>query len=52
MGKKTFREWQYFKLSITSFDQDVDDAHAIDQMTWRQWLNNALKRSMVFLVKV
>ena len=70
MGKKTFREWQYFKLSMyvyfwlfesqlpkrnklltyfniysTSFDQDVDDAHALDQMTWRQWLNNALKRS-------
>ncbi|WBF10959.1 hypothetical protein N7582_000180 [Saccharomyces uvarum] len=44
-GKKTFREWQYFKLSITSFDQDIDNDNNIDQMTWRQWLNSALKRS-------
>ncbi|CAI4037227.1 hypothetical protein SMKI_02G0950 [Saccharomyces mikatae IFO 1815] len=45
MGGKTFKEWQYFKLSITSFDEDIDNVHVIDQMTWRQWLNNALKRS-------
>ncbi|CAI4055011.1 hypothetical protein SKDZ_02G0890 [Saccharomyces kudriavzevii ZP591] len=45
MGKRIFREWHYFKLSITSFDQDIDNDHIIDQMTWRQWFNGALKRS-------
>ena len=39
------KEWTYFKLSITTLDKETDDENVFDEMTWRQWLKNALKRS-------
>ena len=42
---KNSREWTYFKLSITTQDSDIDQENVFDEMTWRQWIKNALKRS-------
>lgn len=39
------KEWYFFKLSITSQDHDTDEETVFDEMTWKQWINNALKRS-------
>lgn len=42
---KHVEEWTFFKLSITSQDPDLDQETVFDEMTWRQWINSALKRS-------
>lgn len=45
MALKENKLLTYVYIHSTSFDEDIDNVHVIDQMTWRQWLNNALKRS-------
>ena len=42
---KKSKEWSYFKLSMTTQDKDIDQENVFDEMTWRQWISNALKRS-------
>lgn len=44
-NKKRFKEWCYFKLHVTSQIKEKDDGLLIDNMTWRQLINNALRRS-------
>ncbi|KAG0660911.1 hypothetical protein C6P45_001459 [Maudiozyma exigua] len=42
---KKSKEWSYFKLCMTTQDKDIDQENVFDEMTWRQWISNALKRS-------
>ena len=42
---KHIEEWTFFRLRITSQDVEFDQETVFDEMTWRQWINNALKRS-------
>ncbi|SMN18494.1 similar to Saccharomyces cerevisiae YBL018C POP8 Subunit of both RNase MRP and nuclear RNase P [Maudiozyma saulgeensis] len=42
---KKSKEWTYFKLSMTTLDSETDDENVFDEMTWRQWLKSALKRT-------
>ncbi|CCC68642.1 hypothetical protein NCAS_0B05580 [Naumovozyma castellii] len=43
--KNNFKEWQFYKLQITTQDTSIDKETIIDEITWKQWINNALKRS-------
>ncbi|QLQ79598.1 hypothetical protein HG537_0C02450 [Torulaspora globosa] len=38
-------EWHYFKLSMKFEDTDIQEENVIDLITWKQWINNALKRT-------
>ncbi|GAV48258.1 hypothetical protein ZYGR_0I05550 [Zygosaccharomyces rouxii] len=43
--KANFKDWQYFKLNVSFENEDIAKDHRIDLMTWKQLINNALKRT-------
>ncbi|QLL32723.1 hypothetical protein HG536_0D02450 [Torulaspora globosa] len=38
-------EWHYFTLSMKFEDPNFHEENVIDLITWKQWVNNALRRT-------
>ncbi|CCF57275.1 hypothetical protein KAFR_0C02820 [Kazachstania africana CBS 2517] len=46
VGQTKFsKEWIFLKVLLTSRDENFDSEVQLDLLTWKQWVNNALRRS-------
>ncbi|GAV53274.1 hypothetical protein ZYGR_0AI05580 [Zygosaccharomyces rouxii] len=43
--KSNIKDWQYFKLNVSFENEEIAKDHPLDLMTWKQLINNALKRT-------